>query len=141
MTGEGAACDAPCALTPCPPAVSARPPSPRRHDRRALALLVQFRATVLEPFRAEYIVNLSPGGLYVATDDPLPKGTLLNLQFPLKDGTRLIEGTGTVVHVTETADASPERPAGMGIAFEQLAPENLELVIGLWEQRGARRRP
>lgn len=140
MTGEGGACDAPGRQPPCPRPVSPRPPSPRRHDRRALALLVQFRATVLEPFRAEYIVNLSPGGLYVATDTPLPKGTLLNLQFPLKDGTRLIEGTGTVVHVTEPTEATAERPAGMGIAFEQLDPEHLDLVISLWEQRAPRRR-
>lgn len=120
-----------------------QPPSPshRRHDRRPLALLVQFRATVLEPFRAEYIVNLSPGGLFVATDAPLPRGTLLTLQFPLKDGTRLIEGTGTVVHVTEPAAATAESPAGMGIAFERLDPEHLALVTRLWEERGARRRP
>jgi len=102
---------------------------------------VQYRASVLEDFTAEYIVNLAPGGLFVRTDAPHPKGTLLTLQFPLKDGTRLIEGTGLVVHVVSAAEGTPERPAGMGIAFEQLDEDSRALVLDLWDRRAARRRP
>lgn len=115
-------------------------PNPRRHDRRPLALLVQYRASVLEPFCAEYIVNVSPGGLFVRTDAPYPKGTLLTLQFPLKDGSRLIEGTGSVVHVVTPAEAGPDRPAGMGISFEELDEESRALVVDLWNRRGQRAR-
>src|ERR1700704_1517171 len=91
----------------------------RKHARATVSLLVQYRFNSLEDFLAEYATNLSPGGIFIATDEPSPVGTMLYLQFSLKDGSRLIEGMGRVAHVEK---------AGMGIEFVQFDEASMALV-------------
>ena len=75
----------------------------RKHSRTPLSLLVQFRFNTFEDFLADYSVNISPGGMFIRTDEPQEEGSIIYLQFSLKDGSRLIEGVlsgelgGTVV--------------------------------------------
>jgi uncharacterized protein (TIGR02266 family) len=97
----------------------------RRHARTRVSLLVQYRFNSLEDFIAEYAVNLSPSGIFITTDDPSPIGTMLYLQFSLKDGSRLIEGTGKVVR---SQQAEGDQPAGMGIEFVQFDAESTDLI-------------
>jgi len=97
----------------------------RKHPRTQVSLLVQYRFNSLEDFLAEYSVNLSPGGIFVATQTPSPVGTMLYLQFSLKDGSRLIEGMGRVAHVQQ---ATATQPRGMGIQFVQFDEASMELI-------------
>jgi molecular chaperone DnaK len=97
----------------------------RKHERTPVSLLVQYRFNSLEDFLAEYAVNLSPGGIFIATDDPSPIGTMLYLQFSLKDGSKLIEGMGRVAHVQH---ATAQQPRGMGIEFVQFDEASMELI-------------
>jgi len=97
----------------------------RKHPRTPVSLLVQYRFNSLEDFLAEYATNLSPGGIFIATDEPSPVGTMLYLQFSLKDGSRLIEGMGRVAHVQE---ATAQQPRGMGIEFVQFDERSMELI-------------
>src|SRR5262245_17692062 len=97
----------------------------RKHTRTPVSLLVQYRFNSLEDFLAEYATNLSPGGIYITTDDPSPVGTMLHLQFSLKDGSRLIEGMGRVAHVHKNAAGQPR---GMGVEFVQFDERNLALI-------------
>jgi len=97
----------------------------RKHRRTRVSLLVQYRFNSLEDFLAEYAINLSPGGIFIATDDPSPVGTMLYLQFSLKDGSKLIEGMGRVAHIQQpTAD----QPRGMGVEFVQFDADSMALV-------------
>lgn len=89
----------------------------RRHPRTPLSLLVQYRSDTFEDFLAEYSVNLSPGGIFLRTDAPHPLGAMIFLQFFLKDGSRLIEGLGRVVHVNTPEEIAQGRVPGMGIEF------------------------
>ena len=97
----------------------------RKHERKRVSLLVQYRFNSLEDFLAEYATNLSPGGIFIATEDPSPVGTMLYLQFSLKDGSRLIEGMGRVAHVHQ---AGPGQPRGMGIEFVQFDDASMALI-------------
>ncbi len=107
--------------------MSESPPDNRRkHPRRELALLVQYRFNSLEDFLAEYATNLSPGGMFIQTDRPSPVGSTLHLQFSLKDGSRLIDGLVRVARVVRVG--TREHPAGMGVEFLDLAPELRELL-------------
>jgi len=110
-------------------------PPRRRHPRTPLALLVQYRASSLEEFLTDYCLNLSPGGLFVRTEAPHPVGTLLSLQFSLKDGSRLIEGLGRVVHVTSPEEEAAGKEAGMGIEFVELDEASQKLVAQLCQTR------
>jgi molecular chaperone DnaK len=108
----------------------------RRHDRTPLSLLVQFRFSTFEEFLAEYAVNLSPGGLFIRTEEPRAQGEVIYVQFSLKDGSRLIEGMGRVVRVNPPG--VPGRPAGMGVEFLNLDPESQALVDAICAARHAR---
>jgi uncharacterized protein (TIGR02266 family) len=104
----------------------------RKFPRARVALLVQYRLNSVEDFSAEYAVDLSPGGIFIATDTPPPVGTLLSLQFSMKTGSKLIEGVGKVVRV---AKARGDQPAGMGIEFLQFDAEAIDLITRICEGR------
>src|SRR6185436_8918291 len=84
-----------------------------RHPRTPLSMLVQFRYNSFDDFLAEYSLNISPGGIFIKTDKPLEEGSMIYLQFSLRDGSRLIEGMGKVVRVNPPG--VKDRVSGMGI--------------------------
>jgi type IV pilus assembly protein PilZ len=94
----------------------------RRYPRVPLSLLIQYRFDSLEDFLSEYSTDISMGGMFIRTDQPKDEGTLVYLQFYLRDGAKLIEGLGRVVRV------NPSDPMGMGIEFINFDEESMELV-------------
>ncbi len=109
----------------------------RKHPRTPVSLLVQYRFNSLEDFLAEYATNLSPGGIFIATEDPSPVGTMLHLQFSLKDGSKLIEGLGRVVHVNPPDEKN--RIPGMGIEFVNFDEESMALIQEICSSRNPRK--
>jgi molecular chaperone DnaK len=109
------------------------PSKHRKHLRTEMSLLVQYRFDTLEDFLAEYSVDLSPGGMFVRTTDPKPLGTLLDLQFSLKDGSSLIEGLAKVVHVTPPGG---DRTPGMGLEFVNFDEESMALIRQICASKG-----
>lgn len=109
----------------------------RRHARTPLNVLVQFRFDTFEDFLAEYSVNISPGGIFIRTEEPQAVGSVVYLQFSLKDGSRLIEGMGKVVRVNAKTPGGP--PAGMGIEFVNFDEESMALIEEICAQRGGPR--
>ncbi|MCC7386942.1 MAG: TIGR02266 family protein [Deltaproteobacteria bacterium] len=103
----------------------------RKYPRVPLNLLIQFRFDSFEEFMVEYAENISEGGMMVRADDPHPEGSMIYLQFALKDGTRLIEGLGKVVHVNPKGSAHP----GMGIEFVSFDDESRELIKAIVDER------
>lgn len=98
----------------------------RRHPRTPLSILVQYRFNSFEDFLAEYSVNLSPGGMFIRTDEPRELGEMVYLQFTLQDGSRLIEGLGKVVWVNDPKDRT--RTPGMGIEFVNFDEDSAALI-------------
>ncbi len=98
----------------------------RKHQRTPLSLLVQFRFNNFEEFLAEYSVNLSPGGIFIRTEEPREEGSIIYLQFSLKDGSRLIEGMGRVVRSNKPG--VPGRVTGMGIEFLNFDDDSMALI-------------
>jgi molecular chaperone DnaK len=72
----------------------------------------------MQEFIERYATNVSEGGLFIRTKTPKPVGTPLAFKIDLANGQRVLQGTGTVKWVKETADAAG--PAGMGIEFREL---------------------
>jgi uncharacterized protein (TIGR02266 family) len=96
----------------------------RKHLRTQLSILVQFRFNTFEDFLADYSSNLSPGGIFIRTDEPREEGSVIYLQFSLKDGSRLIEGMGKVVRVHPPGHRDP----GMGVEFVSFDDDSMELI-------------
>lgn len=80
--------------------------------------------------------DLSRGGLFVATDDPLQVGTELRLSFVLPDGYR-VSARAAVAWVRVPRYRPHELPAGMGIQFEGLGPEDERAIAHYLEERPA----
>ena len=52
----------------------------RKHPRTPLSLLVQFRFNTFEDFLADYSHDISPGGMFIRTDEPQEEGSIIYLQ-------------------------------------------------------------
>ncbi len=79
----------------------------------------------IDAFISEYVANISRTGVFIASRQPLPVGTLVNLSFSvLIDGVQTIEGTGEVVRVE--AD-----PPGMGLVFRELSSTSETIISRL----------
>lgn len=96
-------------------------------------MLVQFRFDTFDEFLAEYSLNISPGGIFIKTESPREEGSVIYLQFTLRDGSKLIEGMGKVVRVNPPGD--PRRPGGMGIEFMNFDEESMALIAEICAQR------
>ena len=111
----------------------------RKHQRTPLSLLVQFRFNTFEDFIADYSHDISPGGMFIRTDEPQEEGSIVYLQFSLKDGSRLIEGMGKVVRCNPPGVAG--RVVGMGIEFLNFDDESMALIQEICATREAHARP
>ena len=77
--------------------------------------------------------NLSAGGIFVATESPLPLGTPFNVRIRIDRTGEEIELPGEVVSVGASADLAEEEH-GMGIRFVNLSEAQREQVTELTEQ-------
>ena len=98
----------------------------RRYPRAPLSLLVQFRFNTVQEFLMEYATNLSFGGMFIRTTEPREIGTLIYFQFTLKDGSKLIEGLGRVVHSSTS---------GMGVEFVSVLEPSASIIRKLVSDR------
>lgn len=103
----------------------------RQLSRVAAHLLVEFGHSDAE-LMTNYSVNLSPGGLFVATDAVMPIDTPLTLRLELSNSGRNLSCRGRVAWLNNPAPGSkkPHLPTGMGIQFAQLAVEQQNMIKG-----------
>jgi len=82
--------------------------------------------------KTNYSVNLSPGGVFLATDDILPVDTLLALRLNFPEKSKSITCRGRVAWLNQpgTESKKPHLPTGMGIQFSQLKNDQLNIVKG-----------
>ncbi len=86
-------------------------------------LRIKFRSASLEQFIERYAVDVSRGGIFIRTREPLPVDTRLRLEFQLQDATPLLAGEGTVVWIREHDPTRENVTPGMGVRFDKLTPE------------------
>jgi len=109
-----------------------------RKDKRApVSLKVRFKSATVDEFVEHYSSDVSHGGLFIKSKQPMAVGTLLKFELQLKDESKLIQGVGRVVWKREASDGgSDANPAGMGIKFIKMDPESRGLVDKIVEGRG-----
>ena len=87
----------------------------------------------MEEFIAEYVSDISRSGVFIRSDDPLPKGTRVDLRFTVVDeDMETIEGIGEVTRVVLPGGA---QPSGMGVVFVELTSASERLVHRLLTRR------
>jgi molecular chaperone DnaK len=98
----------------------------RKYPRAPLQLLIQYRFDTLDDFLTEYAVDVSIGGMFIRTKQPKEEGSMVYLQFALRDGVKIFEGLGKVVRVNPPDESG--RIPGMGIEFVHLDEESKEII-------------
>jgi uncharacterized protein (TIGR02266 family) len=105
----------------------------RLKEHRELA-----RVSVNEEFEpiadeiAGYVDNLSQGGVFIRSDEPLSVGTKVVLNFSIiLDDIETIQGEGEVVRVDMSEDNK-----GMGIAFTKLTSESKAVIDEICRRAG-----
>jgi len=106
-------------------------PEERRKQTR---FAVKLKAVFVSPkdFMEHYIFDLSLGGLFVETDNPLDTGKEFELRIFLLDELEPMEIPCEVMWSRKKEELTPTGeclPPGMGVKFVKLSNENLERLI------------
>ena len=107
--------------------------SERRQDERLpMRTRMDYRDTTGGNFLYEYTTNISKGGIFIETRDPLPVGTTVEMRFQPPGHDEILEIAGIVMWVNPYRADSDENPnPGMGIQFGSLSEEAKDMVANL----------
>ncbi|WP_163993534.1 TIGR02266 family protein [Pyxidicoccus caerfyrddinensis] len=92
----------------------------RRNGRVRMHTSIDMRSD--SNFFTGFSMDISEGGVFIATVDPVARGTQVELDFTLPGG-RPMKVTGVVRWVRESNPRTPELMPGVGVQFTGLAPE------------------
>src|SRR5258706_11559102 len=92
--------------------------------RTPVTLKIKFKSSNLDQFIERFSVDVSRGGIFIRTKEPLAVGTGLKFEFQLQDASSLIAGEGTVVWIREHDPARSGVAPGMGVKFDRLQPQS-----------------
>lgn len=122
------------AMSPTPPPASASPsfgagPAKRSTRRVPCNLSVSFRDG--ETIYKSTTLNISNGGILIATDHPLDIGTHIDLLLELPNEGKPISAIGKVAWIGRAPGVSGEHGAsvGVGIKFSKIAPGDLKAIV------------
>ncbi|MBN2525841.1 MAG: TIGR02266 family protein [Deltaproteobacteria bacterium] len=99
----------------------------RREKRVQASLKVRYKSATVTDFIEKHSHDISPGGVFIRSQKPLSKGSLLKIDFRLEDDTAVIQGVGRVVWTRE--DSLEGKPAGMGIKFIRLDEDSRDNIL------------
>ena len=119
------------------PAVQRELVEQRRHTRMPAAVKVTIETE--HDFYAGLSGDLGFGGVFFVSDDPPPPGTAVRLAIRLPTG-GTVRAEGCVRWTRAPEFASPELPAGCGVAWRSLDARSAEAVRRFMEERETRRR-
>jgi uncharacterized protein (TIGR02266 family) len=97
---------------------------PSSTESNAITLRIRFKSASLDEFIGRYGADVSPGGIFIRTKQPVEVGTTLQFDFTLGDGSPLLSGMGTVAWVRESDPARANNVPGMGLRFDKLTLES-----------------
>ena len=84
----------------------------------------------VETFIQKYAVNISRGGIFIATKQPKPVGTFVKFEFLLSDAgsSSIIRGEGQVQWTKEYDPQHPMKAHGMGVKFSRLDADSQAVI-------------
>ena len=101
----------------------------RVHERFDTELSVDWSSG--ETFLFSYITNISEMGIFVASREPLPVGSMIKLTFKPGDLSDSFEVEGEVVWVDPVREGDANQSPGMGVKFVSLDDEQKEKIVHL----------
>jgi uncharacterized protein (TIGR02266 family) len=111
---------------------------PSKETRVPVNLRIKFRSETIEQFVERYAVDVSRGGIFIRTREPLAVGTQLKFDFQLQDTSPLMAGEGTVVWIREHDPSRAGVTPGMGVRFDKLTPASQPVLDKILADKGKR---
>jgi uncharacterized protein (TIGR02266 family) len=106
--------------------------SERRAERdKRVCIEVEIGLTSESHIYTGLSLDVSTGGVFVATYEPAPSGTAVSLYFVLPDG-HVVNAEGVV---RWTRDATEDAPPGMGVAFVSISDDSLGHIASFCASR------
>jgi uncharacterized protein (TIGR02266 family) len=100
-------------------------------ERQPTSMRIRLKYPDIDTFIQKYAVNISRGGIFIATKQPKPVGTQLRFEFLLANGDpgeSIIRGEGQVQWTREYDPSQPTKAHGMGVRFTRLDPDSQEVI-------------
>jgi uncharacterized protein (TIGR02266 family) len=98
----------------------------RKSTRASVPLLPRYReSTGFEPVEGQCL-DISVGGMFIASTSPLDTGTLLKFECQVDGESAPIKGVARVVW--QRTSGERDRPSGMGLKFIKLEPGTAEVI-------------
>jgi uncharacterized protein (TIGR02266 family) len=107
----------------------------RRRQHRRLDLEVEVTMTSDTNFFMGFTENLSEGGIFVATYDYAPMGSIVEFDFRLPEGREPMHVKGIVMWLREYNPMVPDMMPGMGLQFRDLTPAQETTIQGFLDSR------
>jgi len=98
----------------------------RKEQRIPVRIRIQYETT--DRFFQDYIRNLSLGGIYIQTSNPLPENTQLKIQLCLPEMKKPLVVDGVVVHALPGLSNNGSPESGMGIRFSTLDGASKQII-------------
>ena len=111
---------------------------PSKETRVPVNLRIKFRSETIEQFVERYAVDVSRGGIFIRTREPLAVGTQLKFDFQLQNTSPLMAGEGTVVWIREHDPNRAGVTPGMGVRFDKLTPASQSVLDKILADKGKR---
>ncbi len=101
----------------------------QRYEPRNKARLAIYYGPSQQDIMRDYSINVSTGGIFVETDDPLPEDTSLYIKFMLPSMDDPITCKSKVAWTNEPGRVkSRNLPAGMGLQFIDLTLDRIHFI-------------
>ncbi len=105
----------------------------RTAERLPIRMLVEYESS--EDFLIDYTANMSIGGMFIQTSNPLEVGTRFRLRFRIPGREEPVDTVGEVCWVLTPDEAGVMQP-GMGVRFEELTGTDrvaVEAMLTDWD--------
>ena len=103
---------------------------------------IRLRYAELDTFAEKFAPNVTRGGVFLASRNVQPVGTMISFEIQLAGGEAVLAGQGRVTWVKDFDPAEPNRAFGMGVQFVTVEPATkpiLARIIRLKDASGHRR--
>ncbi len=96
-------------------------------DDETMKLLIDYPDS--EAYLYDYSTNLSEGGIFLKTTEPIPLGKAIHINFTIPDYINLLEATGVVKWINMEEDAKTNNLSpGIGIKFTYITEETRQII-------------
>lgn len=115
---------------PPPPSASPKAVGPTKRSTRRVPCQISMSIRNGEQVYNSKTLDISHGGIFLATDEPLEIGTLIDMSFQIPSSPRPVNAVGKVAWVEKAPDGvSVTGRAGVGVKFSKIDPADLQLIV------------